>query len=154
MRRAIFLLSGSILVLMILQLVHAADGSWIEVSNSYTNQVLMVEMKHHPEQGTRQGLSQYDALVAQPTLADEDRERKETEEVVAKLKSALTQEKQKEVAQDLAIIIRSVELDFRQRDYDRAHNVPFLNASNLVFSGIRGLLDDQTPAERRPAAVV
>lgn len=46
MRRAIFLLSGSILVLMILQLVHAADGSWIEVSNSYTNQVLNVEMKH------------------------------------------------------------------------------------------------------------
>ena len=30
----------------------------------------------------------------------------------------------------------------------------FLNASSLVFSGIRILLDDQTPAERRPAAVV
>jgi hypothetical protein len=153
MRRVMFLLDALILVLMALRPMQA-DRSWIEVSNSYTNQVLMVEMKHHPEQGTRQGLSQYDALVAQPTLADEDRERKETEEVVAKLKSALTQEKQKEVAQDLAIIIRSVELDFRQRDYDRAHNVPFLNASNLVFSGIRGLLDDQTPAERRPAAVV
>jgi uncharacterized protein (DUF885 family) len=153
MRRVMFLLDALILVLMALRPMQA-DRSWIEVSNSYTNQVLMVEMKHHPEQGTRQGLSQYDALVAQPTLADEDQERKETEEVVAKLKSALTQEKQKEVAQDLAIIIRSVELDFRQRDYDRAHNVPFLNASNLVFSGIRGLLDDQTPAERRPAAVV
>jgi hypothetical protein len=153
MRRAIFLLSGSILVLMTLPLIHAADRNWIEVSNSYTNQVLNVEMKHHPEQGTRQGLSQYDALVVQPTLADEDQERKETEEVVTKLKSALIQEKQKEVAQDLAIIIRSLELGFRQQDYDRAHNVPFLNASSLVFSGLRSLLDDQTPAERQPAAV-
>jgi uncharacterized protein (DUF885 family) len=153
MRRAIFLLSSSILVLMTLPLIYAADRNWIEVSNSYTNQVLNVEMKHHPEQGTRQGLSQYDALVVQPTLADEDQERKETEEIVAKLKDALAREKQKEVAQDLAIIIRSVELGFRQQDYDRAHNVPFLNASSLVFSGIRSLLDDQTPAERRPAAV-
>jgi hypothetical protein len=153
MRSAIFPLSAPIVMLMTLSSVHAADRSWIEVSNSYTNQVLMVEMKHHPEQGTRQGLSQYDALVAQPTLADEDQERKETEEIVARLKGALAQEKQKEVAQDLAIIIRSVELGFRQRDYDRAHNVPFLNPSSLVFSGIRGLLDDQTPAERRPMAV-
>jgi uncharacterized protein DUF885 len=153
MRKAMFLLSVLILGLMSRSLIHAADQGWIAVSNSYTNQVLNVEMKHHPEQGTRQGLSQYDALVVQPTLADEDQERKETEEIIAKLKSALAQEKQKEVAQDLAIIIRSVELGFRQQDYDRAHNVPFLNASSLVFSGIRPLLDEQTPSERRPAAV-
>jgi uncharacterized protein (DUF885 family) len=153
MRRVMFLLSAPILVLLTFSPLQAADRSWIEVSNGYTNQVLTIEMKHHPEQGTRQGLSQYDALVAQPTLADEDQERKETEEVVAKLKSALAQERQKEVAQDLAIIIRSVELNFRQLDYERAHNVPFLNASSRVFSGIRSLLDDQTPVERRPAAV-
>jgi Bacterial protein of unknown function (DUF885) len=150
MRGTIFLFS---VFLMTLSPIHAADQSWITASNSYTNQVLTIEMKHHPEQGSRQGLSQYDTLVAQPTLADEDQERKETEEVIAKLKSALAQEKQKEVAQDLAIIIRSVELQFRQDDYERAHNVPFLNASSLVFSGIRPLLDEQTPAERRPAAV-
>src|SRR5580698_2609452 len=153
MRRVMFLLAVLILILMTFPLIHAADQNWIAVSNSYTNQVLTVQMKHHPERGTRQGLSQYDALIAQPTLADEDQERKETEEVVARLKSALTQEKQKEVAQDLAIVIRSIELGFREQDYERAHNVPFLNASSRVFSGIQSLLDDQTPAERRPAAV-
>jgi uncharacterized protein (DUF885 family) len=31
--------------------------------------------------------------------------------------------------------------------------VPFLNASSMVFGGIRILLDEQTAAERRPAAV-
>lgn len=153
MRRVMFLLSAPILLLMTLKTIHADDHSWIEVSNRYTNLVLNIEMNHHPEQGTRQGLSQYDALVSHPTLADEDQERKQTEAVIARLKSALTQEKQPEVAQDLAIIIRSVELGFREQDYERAHEVPFLNASSLVFSGIRGLLDDQTPAERRPAAV-
>src|SRR5271167_567708 len=153
MHRAIFFLGTLTLALLTLSPINAADRSWIAASNTYTDMVVTVEMKHHPEDGTRQGLSQYDALVAQPTLADEDQERKETEEAVVKLKSALTQQKQKEVAQDLAIIIRSVELGFREQDYERAHDVPFLNASGLVFSGIRPLLDDQTPPERRPAAV-
>lgn len=130
-----------------------ADHGWIAASNDYTNRLLTVELKHTPEAGSRQGLSKYDSLIAQPTLADEDQERNQTEDVLANLKSAWSQEKRKEVAQDLEIIIRSVELDFRQHDYERAHRVPFINASRLVFEGIRSLLDDQTPAERRPAAV-
>ena len=32
--------------------------------------------------------------------------------------------------------------------------MPFFNASQIVFSGVQILLDEQTPAERRPAAVV
>lgn len=128
--------------------------AWIAVSNNYTNQVLAVEMKHNPEEGSNEGLSEFDPRVSQPTLADEDQERQENEAVIAKLKSALAAEKQKEVAQDLQIVIRSVELDFRRQDYVRAHKVPFLNASGIVFRGLRILLDDQTPDERRPAAVI
>jgi hypothetical protein len=127
---------------------------WIATSNKYTNQLLAVEMKHHPEQGSDEGLSQFDADVSQPTLADEDRQRQETEAVLSTLKGAVGQQKQKEVAQDLQIVIRKVELQFREHDFDRAHKVDFLNASKTVFSGLRVLLDEQTPVERRPAAVV
>jgi uncharacterized protein (DUF885 family) len=128
--------------------------SWISTSNEFTQQLVKVENKHDPENGSRQGLSEYDELVSQPTLADEEQERKEREEVLAKLKAALPQQKQKEVAQDLEIIIRRVELNFRLQDYQRAHDVPFTNASSVVFSGVRMLLDAQTPTARRPAAVV
>ena len=128
--------------------------SWIATSNQYTNQLLAVEMKHHPELGSDEGLSQFDTEVAQPTLADEDQQRRETEAVLSMLKSAEGQQKQKEVAQDLQIVIRKVDLQFRQKDFARAHRVDFLNASKMVFSGLRSLLDEQTPAERRPAAVV
>jgi uncharacterized protein (DUF885 family) len=133
--------------------VTPSDRGWIVTSNDYTNLLLKVEMKHRPESGSRQGLSEYDPLVSQPTLADEDQERKETEEALAKLKAALPQQKQKEVAQDLEIMIRRVELAFRQEDFRRAHEVPFVNASEQIFGGLRMLLDEQTPAERRPAAV-
>jgi len=130
----------------------AAD--WIAASNKYTNLLLAVEMKHTPELGSNQGLSQFDTEVSQPTLADEDQERREAEAVLSTLKSALGQQKQKEVAQDLQIVIRKVDLQFREQDFARAHKVDFMNASKMVFSGLRVLLDEQTPAERRPAAVV
>jgi Bacterial protein of unknown function (DUF885) len=131
-----------------------APPDWIAASNRYTNMLVAVEMKHSPESGSRQGLSEYDTKVSQPTLADEDQERHETEAILAQLKGAVAQQKQKEVAQDLQIVIRRVELNFKFEDYKRAHAVPFPNASSQVFSGIRVLLDEQTPAERRPAAVV
>ena len=130
----------------------AAD--WIAASNKYTNVLLAVEMKHNPEVGSNQGLRQFDTEVSQPTLADEDQERQETEVVLATLKNAAKQQTQTEVAQDLQIVIRKVELEFREQDFDRNHKVDFLNASKTVFSGLRVLLDEQTPSERRPAAVV
>ncbi len=134
-----------------------APGSaktWITISNGYANLLIDVAFQHHPEAGSQQGLSQYDNKVAQPTLADEDRERTQTEAVLVKLKAAATEKQPKEVAEDLQIMINRVQLDFKQDDYARAHEVPYFNASGRVFGGLHILLDEQTPADRRPAAVV
>jgi uncharacterized protein (DUF885 family) len=131
-----------------------ADQPWIDVSNGFTNMLLKAEMKHRPELGSREGLSEYDELISQPTLADEDQQRKDIEEVLAKFKAALPQQRQKEVQQDLEIMIRKEELRLRLQAFQRAHEVPFINASQLIFGSLRALLDEQTPAERRPAAVV
>jgi Bacterial protein of unknown function (DUF885) len=134
--------------------VQAEAPSWITTSNNYTNQLVEIEFKHHPEQGSNEGLSKYDTEISQPTLADEDQERKETEQLLVKFRAALGEQKQREVAQDLQIVIANAELQFREEDFARAHKVPFLNASGAVFRGLRILLDEQTPNERRAAAVV
>jgi uncharacterized protein (DUF885 family) len=130
-----------------------AGQSWVEVSNSYTNMILAIEMKHNPESGSFEGLSQFDTKISQPTLADEDQERHETQAVLEKLKAAAARPQQEEVEQDLQIIIRRIELELKKQDFERAHEVPFFNASDIVFNGIFILLDEQTPAERRPAAL-
>jgi uncharacterized protein (DUF885 family) len=154
-RRVISLLTAAVFSLpAYTQSQPAADRSWIATSNSYTNLLIQVEFKHRPEDASTQGLSEFDNKIAQPTLADEDRERQETAAVLVKLKSASAEKQQKEVAQDLQIMIRKVELDFKQQDFARAHEVPFLNASAMVFGGLRILLDEQTPSDRRPAAVI
>jgi hypothetical protein len=41
----------------------------------------------------------------------------------------------------LEIIIRKVELNSKQEDFERAHEVPFINASQQVFQGIQFLLE-------------
>ena len=131
-----------------------ADRSWIATSNHYANMLIEVVFKYHPEAGTQQGLSQFDTKVSQPTLANEDQERHETEAVLAKLKSAAAEKQQQDVAEDLQIMIRRVNLNFKRQDFQRANEVPFYNASQTVFGGLQVLLDEQTPSDRRAAAVV
>jgi len=126
---------------------------WVTTSNKYADMLIQVTFKYHPEFGSQQGLAQYDTKASQPTLANEDAERKDTEAVLAKLKAAAAEKQQPKVAEDLEIMIRRVGLDFRRQDYQRANEVPFLNASQLVFGGLRILLDDQTPPQRWPSSV-
>jgi uncharacterized protein (DUF885 family) len=130
-----------------------AVPGWVEISNGYAKMLLDVAFEHHPEFGTQQGLAEFDTKIGQPTLADEDKERAQDEAVLVKLKAAAAEKQQKEVAEDLQIMITRTQLNFRRQDFQRAHDVPFINASGLVFNGVRTLLDPQTPNERRPAAV-
>lgn len=132
----------------------APSRAWVAQSNVYTRQLLDVELKHSPESGSRQGLAKFDELITNPTLADELAERKELVAVLAKLKVEQSNETNRNVAEDLEILRKAFDLKFREQDYARQHLVPFINASEVIFQGLRGLLDDQVSAERRPAAIV
>ena len=132
----------------------AAVPAWIARSNQYTQMLLDVQLKHSPESGSAQGLKQYDPLITDATRADEIAQRKELEAVLAQVKKIEAKEKNDEVREDLQILLKAFDLQFRRDDYQLDHNVQFLDASVLVFSGLRTLLDDQVAAERRPAAVV
>lgn len=132
----------------------AASKAWIAVSDGYTQQLLQVRLRHGPEGGSAQGLAQFDPQVSKPTLADEKAQRRELEAVLEKMKAAKRTEKDKNVLEDIAILEKAFELQFRNQDYGEKHDVPFINASQAVFGGLKTLLDDQVAAERRPAAVV
>ena len=132
---------------------NSSGKAWVERSNTYTNMLLEVEFAHTPERGSRQGLARFDERISQPTLADELVRRRELEATLAKIDAAAPRETDKRVQEDLAILRKAYDLQFRQEDYRLRHEVPFLNASAEVFQGLRGLLDDQVALERRPAAL-
>jgi uncharacterized protein (DUF885 family) len=127
---------------------------WVERSNSYTNMFLEVEFSHAPERGSRQGLARYDERISHPTLADERERRRELEATLARVDAAAPREADKKVQQDLAILHKAFDLQFRQQDYRLQHEVPFRNASAEVFEGLHVLLDDQVAPERRKAALI
>jgi hypothetical protein len=129
-------------------------ASWIDRSNGYAHMILDVQFEHSPEAGSRQGLARFDTRISDPTLADDQKRRRELEAVLARITAQQAKETDKNVAQDLEIMRKALDLQFRKRDYGLAHEVPFDNASETVFGGLRGLLDDQVAPERRPAAVV
>ena len=130
------------------------DRAWIAKSNSYTQRLIDVSNRHSPESASAEGLAAYDTKISVLTQADEDQARAETEVVFKQLNASLAIEKDPRVLQDIRILIHDTDYNFRRQDYDRAHKVPFLNASEIVFSGLQSLLDDQTAPERRPAAVI
>jgi uncharacterized protein (DUF885 family) len=131
-----------------------AEPAWVVRSNQYTQELLDVQFKHSPEQGSAQGLAKYDTQITDGTRADEIAQRKELEDILAGLKKVEAKEKDANVREDLEIVDKTFNRQFRQDDYQLAHRVQFNDASQIVFVGLRVLLDDQVAAERRPAAVV
>jgi hypothetical protein len=131
-----------------------AEKPWITQSNLYTNMLLDVHFAHSPEDGSREGVVKFDAAISQPSLADQLAERRELEAVLAKLKTARATEQDHNVQEDLEILLKAFDLQFRLQDFGLRHEVPFLNASARIFQGLRDLLDNQVAAQRRPAAIV
>jgi len=129
------------------------DKPWIEKSNLYTIRFLLVELEHDPEKGSKQGLARFDERISNPTLADELDERHELEAVLSTTDAAGIKETNKKVQEDLEILHKTFDLQFRKQDYELQHQVKFLNASELIFLGLQGLLDDQVAPERRLAAL-
>ena len=142
------------LVLLASPLRSFAAPQWIEDSNRYTQMLVDVHLSHSPEYGSSQGLSKYDTEISKPTLADKLAEKAERDAVIEKIKAQLPAEKDRKVAEDMQILIHAIDLDDRELALDLRLDVPFINASEQVFQGLRILLDDQVAAERRPAAVV
>ena len=143
-----------VLVLLASPLRSFAAAPWIEESNHYTQMLVDVHLRHSPEYGSSQGLAEYDTRIAVPTLADELAERAERDAVIAQIKARLPLEKDRKVAEDMQILIHAIDLDDRELDLQIRLDVPFINASERVFRGLKVLLDDQVSAERRPAAVI
>jgi hypothetical protein len=115
--------------------------------------LLDVELEHDPERGSKEGMDKFDQRISNPTLADELAKRHELKAALTKTDAARAREPNERIREDLDILHKAFDLQFRKEDYALEHEVPFLNASARVFQGLRVLLDDQVAPQRRPAAV-
>jgi len=127
---------------------------WIKRSNEYAQILIKVQAKYGPEFAARQGVEGLDDQVSQ--FPADRRERAKADEAVAlqQLQKGLATEKDPLVKQDLEIMVKAAEMTRRGRELDEKYDMPYFNVSQLVFGGLRALLDDQVPQERRKMALV
>ncbi|HEY6186568.1 MAG TPA: DUF885 domain-containing protein [Pyrinomonadaceae bacterium] len=128
--------------------------AWVVRSNENTQVLLAVLARFGPEGAARIGVNGFDEQIVDLKPGVNERSNQATREALQVLKGKLTAEKDPLVRQDLEILIKSAEDAIRGNEISDKYDIPYVNMSQLIFGGLRALLDDQVPAERRKAALV
>jgi hypothetical protein len=131
-----------------------SEPSWIARSNENARILLNAQSAYNPEGAARQGLSGFDEQVFQLPKDRRERMKADLEKALRELQRRRSVEKDPLVAQDLDILIKAAQESLRGQELGQRYQIPYVNVAAVVFNGIRGLLDDQVPPERRQAALV
>jgi hypothetical protein len=141
-------------LLLTLSAAVADERSWVERSNENAQIVLEVLAEFNPEGAGSLGVDGLDEAIIDYRPGLYERNRSASEAVLAELRDRLAEETEPRVRQDLEILIQAVEDGLRSSQLTRDNLLPYYNASQTVFQGVRALVDPQVPRERYPAAVV
>lgn len=131
-----------------------AQPEWIRRSNENAQVLLRLQAKYAPEGASRQGIPGLDEQISQFPKDRREKARADQLAAVQELKQRLATEKDPLVAQDLEIMIKAAQQSIRGSELSQKYDMPYFNVTQLIFGGLRSLLDDQVPAERRKAALV
>jgi len=137
-----------------LQADEAGAGSWVEKSNENAAVLLDVMARFNPEQAAQLGVDGYDEQIIDLMPNLDKRSNAATEEALKTLTAQKEGEQNRAVAQDLEILIKAAKDGIRGTNLYRSYQLPYFNVPSIVFAGVRALLDDQIPAERRGSALV
>ncbi len=127
---------------------------WIKRSNEYAQILIKIQAKYAPEFAARQGVEGLDDQVSQFPPDQREQQKADARAALEQLQKAFASEKDPLVKQDLQIMITSTQLDLRGQELDEKYEMPYFNVDEVVFSGLRALLDDQVPENRRKLALV
>lgn len=131
-----------------------AAPDWVQKSDQNTQIVLDVLARFGPEGAGQLGIRGLDEEISDLTPGFRQREDEATRKVLDELKKRLAAETDPRVRQDLEILVQSAEDELKGSEMTRKYYLPSYNPTQMVFGGLRALLDDQVEAERRPAALV
>lgn len=126
----------------------------VQRSNSYALTLLRGFAEYSPEAASRFGLTGFDEKVIDLRAGFVERLRADMVKRGTTVKADLALEKDPFVRQDLEILVDANERAIRRMDLEQKYLVPYIEVPQVIFQGIRSLLDDQTAPERRAAALV
>ncbi len=145
----LFIISGSLFAE-----APAPAKSWVERSNENAKVLVQVIAKFNPEAAGQFGVDGLDDQVIDLKPGIVERSNQATKEAITVLRDRLSKETDPQVKQDLEILIKSAQDSIKGSELNNKYLIPTFSISQTMFGGIRALLDDQIPGERRPAALI
>jgi hypothetical protein len=131
-----------------------AKAAWVAKSDVNARLLLDVQARFGPEMVGQSGVEGFDTAILDLSPGREERLRAAFREIVKTLEARLAAETDPPVRQDLEILIGSAQRTLESEELSTRLSVPYLDAPQVVFFGLRNLLDDQMAPERRKAALV
>jgi hypothetical protein len=127
--------------------------AWVSKSNQYAQILLDAQAPFAPEDMSFMGVPGYDALVTDFKPDFPARFRAATAGSRDRLEATLAAERDPNVRQDLEIMIRAADEAIATSELTERLMLPWRDTPQIVFNGVRTLLSDQTPPERRTLAL-
>jgi len=126
--------------------------AWIAKSNALALPVLDVFMRFDPETGSMIGVPGTDERVLDLEPGLEDRMTAAFGAARADLLAAAAAERDRFVLQDVDIVVEAIDRQLDRIEAQRTRLVPYGDVLNILFEGVRVLLDERNPPERRALA--
>jgi hypothetical protein len=127
----------------------AAPKPWVTQSNSNAQILIKATAQFIPEMYSQFGIPGYDDQVLDLQPDRERRLRSALANAKTELQQKLKLERDANVRQDLEILIDRAERNTVESETEERLLLPFIDAAQLVFSGVNALLQQQTAPERR-----
>jgi hypothetical protein len=127
---------------------------WIRRSDALAEPVTALYVAAAPEVASHLGLTQADAYTTDYREGRRDRIADAAFRAAETLRAAASAETDSRVAEDITILLRAVDDVVCAMEVRDAHLVELIDVARLAFTGIRVLLDEQNPLERKRLALV
>ncbi|PPU78429.1 MULTISPECIES: DUF885 domain-containing protein [Xanthomonas] len=131
----------------------SASPAWVQTSNGYAQILLTAQAPFQPESATAFGLEGYDDQVADLGPNNAQRYREAMRKARGELQARLASERDANVRQDLQIMIGAAEQNIQGSELNERYLLPWVDAPQMVFSGLNDLLSEQVSAARRAKAL-
>ncbi|MFC5579027.1 DUF885 domain-containing protein [Lysobacter niabensis] len=131
-----------------------AAPAWVAKSNEYTQLLILAQAPFQPEQVSFFGVPGFDDQVFDFGPGYAKRYRDATAKARAEIVAKSAKETDANVKQDIAILLQAADDQIEASAVNERLTRPWLDAGQTVFQGIKSLLSDQTPQERRAKAVL
>jgi uncharacterized protein (DUF885 family) len=131
-----------------------ARPAWIARSDANAQVLLESITQFAPEAAAQFGVEGFDDKTLDLGPRVGERSRQSLRQARTKLAALAKSETDARVRQDLDIMIETADQFISDSEIQEKLLLPYANVAQTIFFGVRGLLDDQIAAERRPAALV